>query len=267
MRNLEEYNGRHSDRTCFIVAPGPSVYFEDLSSLGNHITIAVNGGILAFPQADFFISDDWSVANWSYFQKDLRKSKSTVLLYEDKLKSAAHLFGERSVLFRHRKGYKITDRYSHSESAEHIWEARSSAGSAIHVAHIMGCKQIVLVGFDCKRIQGNRYFWQFPKHDKRTWCPEPSRSDRVKTDRFRKTTHEGRDTDTDLIEILKYWRKVGKAIQPHCRVLNATNHSAIDVFPSIRLQELLSSLEDGNESRERQCAVRHTSEGHIEQNT
>ena len=85
-RNLEEFNNRYPGRTCFIIGSGCSVndIQKDLHLLSSHVTIAVNSGYVAYPQSDFFVSDDWSVANWSYFFDDLTKSQHTVALLYDR---------------------------------------------------------------------------------------------------------------------------------------------------------------------------------------
>ena len=44
--------------------------------------------------------------------------------------------------------------------------ARTSTGTAIHLAYIMGFDPIVLIGNDCCHYQRKRYFWQFPGEKK-----------------------------------------------------------------------------------------------------
>lgn len=236
MRNLEEFNGKHKGEIAFVLGSGPSLNMLDLAPLKNHVTIAVNSGYVAFPEANYFISDDWSVAHWSYFFNDLRSSKTTIaLLYEDMLKNQAWQFGDRAVLFRHRQGYHVTDKYEHANKANHICQARTSAGSAIHVAHIMGCEKIVLIGIDCCRHDALRYFWgKRGAVEKR-----PFRNDSIPPDRYKKTFHKGKQTDTDLIEITRYWQSKAEYFNAKCQVLNASPITALEEFPKINLQAFL----------------------------
>lgn len=242
MRNLEEFNGKHAGRIGFVLGSGPSLNMLDLEPLKDHITIAVNSGYVGFPDANYFISDDWSVANWSYFFNDLRASKTTIaLLYEDMLKNQAWQFGDRSVLFRHRKGYHITDKYEHSNSENFICQARTSAGSAIHVAHIMGCKEIVLIGIDCCRQDSLRYFWgKRGAVDKR-----PFRNDAIPPDRYRRAFDKGRQTDTDLMEITRYWESKAAHFNAKCKVYNASPITVLEQFPRVNLKEFLNRSEEG----------------------
>lgn len=236
MRNLEEYNGALKGQPVFIVASGPSLYFQDLLLIEDRVTIAVNSGFLAVPDCNFFISDDHSVANWSYFFRDLREAKTEVLLYEDKLKHVASLFGQRSVLYRHRTGYHVTDVYSHDDPTRRIIQCRSSVGSAIHVAHIMGCSPIVLLGVDGRRLSGNRYFWQFD----RKRFGNPHRSDGFKTDGFKRVKNNGFESDEDLKSISDYWNSFGKQLLEKCEIYNASSFSNIQVFPKMRFEDAVN---------------------------
>jgi len=234
MRTLEEFNGVHAGRRCFIVAAGPSILNQDLESLKLDIVIAVNSGFLAVPWATYFISDDWSVANWSFFFDDLVHSQTIPLLYEFKLGTSAYMFGNRAVLFRHKKGISIPDKYIHMNQEFLIGETRSSVGTAIMVAHIMGCSKIVLLGVDGCRLGTARYFWQLSKKYK-----APYRNDGLSPDRYRKCTVRGQVTDSDLMDINKSWEAFGKAVLKKCKVYNASENSLVDVFPKKSLQEIL----------------------------
>ncbi len=233
MRTLDEFNGRYDGETCFLIGAGASIHSQNMELLKNKTTIAVNSGYVALPDSTFFLSDDWSVAHWSYFFRDLRKSDSTIaLLYDKMLKSQSKWFGDRSVFFRHRTGYHITDKYDHNNEDLHICQANSSVGSAIHVAHIMGFQKIVLLGIDCKRIDNYRYFWQYP-----SFKPKPYRNDGVPPDRYKKTSYGGHQSDTDLVSLFHYWQKVADEMKDKCDIYNASPHSILKVFPKVRLEE------------------------------
>lgn len=231
LKNLEIYNKAFSGQTCFIIGSGCSINFiQDLSFLNDYYTIAVNGGYVAH-NADFFVSDDWSVAHWSYF-KDMETSKKTIpILYYDMLQFDCHRI-EKSVIFKHRTGYNITDKYVHLEYENRICEARTSLGSAIHIAHIMGFDKIVLLGIDCCRYKGARYFWDIGKWNK------PKRFDNIPTDKYRRVMSDNYYTDTDLLQILDYWKIAGKEFNK-CNIYNVSEISKIDCFRKIELNKLL----------------------------
>ncbi len=245
MRNLEEFNQKHAGKVAFVLGSGPSLNMQDLEPLKDFVTIAVNSAYVGMPDADYFISDDWSVAHWSYFFNDLRVSKTTTaLLYENMLKNDAWQFGNRAVVFRHRKGYHITDKYEHNNPDNFICQARTSAGSAVHVAHIMGCSKIVLVGIDCCRMDALRYFWG----KRGAVTKRPYRNDNIPPDRYRKTKFENKQTDTDLIEITRYWRKKARHFNEKCEILNASPISILTEFPKVNLGEFVKNNSQGKKN-------------------
>ena len=228
--NLESFNNIHDKQTCFIIGAGPSLYHQNLDCLKDNISICVNSGYLAYPECDYFLSDDWATQYWNYFFNDLVSNKKTkVLLYEDKLKNCAHLFDKRTILFKHRTGYELTTPYSHLERINHIWESRTSVGSAVHVAYIMGCSKIILLGIDCCRVDNKRYFWDFWDEDKRPFYKKHARR------RYRETQYKDRQTDDDLLEILNYWNIIAKMCKNKIEIYNASNISIVDAFPKIKL--------------------------------
>ena len=236
-RTLEEFNGIHDGSICFIIAAGTSIHFQDLEPLRQHITIAVNSGYVAAPWATYFVSDDWSVARWSYFFNDLKNSDKTIaLLYEDKLKNQHAWFGDRGVLFRHCGVVQIPNKYEHDNPKRHIGQTRTSVGSAIMIAHIMGCSEIVLLGVDCCRNGGLRYFWQVSPQQYKM----PFRNDNVPRDKYRQCkTVGGRKSDYDLVDISRTWDRFGKAVNKKCKVYNTSDISIVSVFPKVSLERFL----------------------------
>ncbi|KKN26819.1 hypothetical protein LCGC14_0870780 [marine sediment metagenome] len=237
IRNLEEYNQKFSGRVGVAIGSGFSIHFQDLSSLSEHVTIAVNSGFCAFPQADFFLSDDWSISRWNFFGDQLKKAKATVLLYEDKLRQY-NLFGDRTVWFRHRKGYHISSIYEHTNYDNFLLQCRSSLATAIGVLYVMGCSKVVVLGLDCRRYEtGERYFWQFSDQPKNRIIP--TRNDGIPNDNFRKCRHQGIKTDSDLKEIKKYWESQTSDMRKKIKIYNASQHTALDIFPKMSLEDAL----------------------------
>lgn len=233
MRNLEEFNGRHKGELIFIIGAGPSLFGQNLDKVKNYPTISVNSGYVAAPWSSYFVSDDWSVKHWSYFFRELKESDTTtVFLYEDKLKETSSWFGSRSVLFKHRKGLHIPDKYEHLNRLNHLGQTRTSLGTAIMIAHIMGCARIVLLGVDGCRYKGKRYFWQFWDESK-----QPFRNDDIPIERYQYQKFGEKETDNDLLDIESTWQSLGKAINRKCVVYNVSPMSIIKVFPKIALED------------------------------
>lgn len=237
MRNLEELNGIRKGEPCFIIGAGPSVICVDLDLIKDvGFTIAVNSGYVAM-ETDYFLSDDWSVAFWSYFSKELVKSPRTLaLLYEEKLGNTSKQFGDRAVLFRHRKGYHLTTPYFHEKEEHHLCQARVSTGTAIHAAYVMGADPIVLIGADCRRLDGLRYFWELPEFQ----GEKPTYEDYAHRRRYIKKNLGGFQVDHDLVEIHKYWFEVSESFkEAGCTVLNASPLSILRQFPIVKIEDVI----------------------------
>jgi len=244
MRSLEEYNGRYKGKCCFIIGSGPSLHLQDLSGLISFYTIAVNGGYVKFPQSDYFVSDDWATRGWSYFSIDLVQSNHTIpLLYDKKLGGAASLFGDRAILFKHRSGHHVTTRYDDDNAANYIWQTRTSLGSAIHIALIMGFDPLILLGADCCYIDAKRYFWDFPGEKK------PYRLDAHKQ-HYRPMKIGGYNSDSDLHEILIYWQQLGIAVKDYVQVYNSSPSTILRVFQPVDLHEFIEKNRDLGKSDE-----------------
>lgn len=238
MRNLEEFNGCHYGQTCFIIGAGPSLHFQDLEPLKKYTTIAVNSGYCAFPEANYFVSDDGGVSVWSYFFRDLRFSTTIPILYEDKLFNQCSLFLEKPVIFRHRTGYNITDVYEHENKENRICQSRSSLGTAIHIAHVMGFKTIYVLGLDCCRLYGFRYFWEFP-----CFKDKPYKVAFGHQDTYKKQIVGRIETDNDLSDILEYWETTAKCFLEKVRVYNLSPITQVNGFPKRDLKTVLNELE------------------------
>lgn len=247
MRTLEEFNGIYDgqSKTAFILGAGTSLHFHDLDLLKDRLVFAVNSAYVAVPGATYFLSDDQSVRFWSFFFKDLRKSKTTIaLLYEDKLSVSAPWFGDRAVLFRHCKGINIPDKYIHDDPKYHIGETRNSLGSAIMVARIMGCAEIILLGVDGCRKFGKRYFWQLDQlFSNQKKYEAPFRNDGVPIDCYKRCKIDGQETDYDLVDINRSWASFGEAVNKKCKVYNASESSILTIFPKKKLETIIEELD------------------------
>jgi len=173
MKKVKDLKNKFKNKLCFICGAGPSLNSIDLNQLKNYVVLAVNSGIVGVPWADFYVSDDIGTKNWTYFY-DLKKLKCINLLYEAKLKEyAKHLDKNKVIYFSHKTWFSPPNTYFLPEGlqltkGEPIIGSRTSYGSSIHLAYIMGCNPVVLLGNDCclDPKTGYRYFWQFYPQNK-----------------------------------------------------------------------------------------------------
>lgn len=147
------------------------------------------------------------------------------------------LFGNRLVSFSHRKGYYFTDHYIHDHPKYGIWQSRSSSGSAVHCAFLLGFRTIVLLGMDCIYTNGKRHFYELNDHER------PVRNRPFFQRRFLRKIKENQ-TDSDLLEILNYWESVPKQIKNQFSLYNASPISVIKNIPKIDVGEFSCTKEN-----------------------
>jgi hypothetical protein len=233
---LKDYENKHKGKLAFVAGAGPSLHFEKLEGIDRFVTFAVNSAVIKLKHADYFVTDDEGVTDWDYFYRHLPAFKGTYLLYENKLRPYADSFdAKRTVWFEHKTWFDLKTRTKNPDglvitdkAEEPIIGARTSAGTAVHLAHIMGCSPIVLLGCDCCMIQEKNYFWQFPgeyKPHRLKGYAVPSRRHFVK----------GKVQDDHSRDFLDYWKSLQKA-NPWMDILDASK-GLLDCFPKITYQD------------------------------
>jgi len=230
----------------FVIGAGPSLHFQDIELLRDYITIAVNSAIVKANFFDYFLSDDQAVRHWQYFY-DLSKLKCICLLYDKKLKGyTKHIKSDRIVWFTHKCWYDPSKRTYNSEgliltkdAQKPIVGSRTSSGSGIHMAYIMGINPIVLLGHDCCFHKGKRYFWQFPGEKKTcriSGGPVIIYANKGKV--------SGQPVDNHSLDFLYYWENFSK--QSKSQNINIINASGgiLDSFPRMSIKEVLEQYGD-----------------------
>jgi len=242
---MQDIQDIHSGSIGFIIGSGPSLHTQDVRPLENYVTIAVNSGILKMPDSDYFVSDDQGIRSWNYYRQTLKSSKCKKLMFEDKLSDSVEFFGEDEVaLFKHKTWYdpKSKKKYPGGvdltrDASLPIVGARTSMGSAIHCAYIMGCDPIVLLGCDCCFSGRKRYFWEFPGERKairvdgrpNNWSPKRGK--------------DGKVQDRHCLDFIDYWEDFSNA-NKDVNIIYASEGGALDVFPKMTLLEVLEKYSD-----------------------
>lgn len=263
--DIKTLQDKYAGKIGFVVGAGPSLHFQDLSKIKDYPIIAVNSAIVKFTDLDcqhlYFLSDDWDVSNWSYFIVDLPKMNCTNLLFKAKLsKYVRHLDPEKIVWFDHKywfnpaKNKKYEDGLTFTKDASlPIIGARSSMGSAVHFAYIMGCNPIVLLGCDCCYNGNKRYFWQFEGENR------PYRLDR-KSNFCRPDGGKIKDKPVDhhCIAFLDYWKNLAEhADKQNIKVINASD-GILDCFKKMKYEDILEKyniIQNDTRPKSSSCCV------------
>jgi len=251
LKDLKNYFSHKPSSLGFIIGPGPSIFNQDLESLKGYVTIAVNSGIMKLPSADLFLADDWAVSAHQYFY-DIKDFSCIKLLYKSKLeKYSSHIKEKEIIYFDHKSYYIPSEKKYYLEGLVFtedpllpIIGARTAAGSCVHILHILGIKNIVLLGIDCCFSKDNkRYFWEYID-DKKT-----TRIDKKKIEKREIGKIKGFPIDHNSRSFLEYWEKL--AVQAKKQNINIINCSGgiLNCFPKMKLQEVLEKYGDRKNDR------------------
>ena len=242
---LHEFKNKHKGDIAFILGAGPSLHNFPINLIKNHITFAVNSSIMKMPDATYFVSDDSAAADWNWFQSTLKRHRGNKFLLKPKLENLVeHLDKKEIVWFDHVDGHSpdfdedCSEGYNFESAGDKIIAARTSAGTAVHLAWIMGCKKIVLVGCDACHYKGKRYFWQFPGEEK-AFRPNHSSPPWLTAD---KGIVNGRHVDQHCLDFCSYWKKVADNNKDLLDSIYCVSDIGIlNVFPKVSLKQILSN--------------------------
>lgn len=244
--NITDFQDKHLGKMAFIVGAGPSLHFQDLEPIKKHVVFSVNSSILKVPDCDYYVSDDEGVSHWNYFKDTARKSKCIKMMYKAKLEKASAIFAPEQVcFFGHKTWYDpVKKEYPEGglimtrDASLPIIGARTSLASAIHLAYIMGCGPIVMLGADCCFRDGKRYYWQYPGERQAFQVGKPNILSGANKGRV-----DGQAVDNHCVDFLEYWRQFAE-VNKNVDIIYASEGGILKCFPTMTLQEVIEKYGD-----------------------
>ena len=237
---LKSLANKHKGQMAFVIGAGPSLHFSNIEPLKDYVVLSVNSSIVKVPDCDYYLTDDEGVADFSYFYEPLSKSRCIKLFYDFKMKrcDVSHIDQKQIVWFKHKTWFDGVKYYEDGlvmtkNPRKPIIGARTSVGSAIHFAYIMGCDPIVLLGIDCCFREGKKYFWEFPGE------PPVSRVKGLPLRALPVKLLNGDKADHHSVQIKKYFEQL--AVQTKKQEINIINSSGgiLDCFERMPLEKVL----------------------------
>jgi len=247
MRNIVDYEDKHKGIMAFIIGAGPSLHTQDISGVTDYVTFAVNSGILKLPYCDYFVTDDVAAADWNWYFSVAKNSGCTKFLFKEKLDGYEDIFGEKFVWFDHVEGHNpdfdennLEGYFMTKDASKPLIGARTSAGTAVHLAFIMGCDPIVLLGCDACHRHGKRYFWQFPGERKAvrksTSKPVYCYADQGK--------RRNKPVDQHCCDFDAYWSHLAEVNKGRANIIYASEGGLIEAFQKMTLKEVMTEYVD-----------------------
>jgi len=166
--SISALRGAEQGRLGFVVGSGPSVLQIDFERLAAYPIVVVNSAILLAPFACYWCSADPRSTFRASFEKLVvnGEHKPTVcVIYETNYLTGIDLryplLADRTFFFQRQNG----DGGSFRRSDDRLFNGTSSAHFAAHLAAILGCDPIVILGCDCGfDANGKRYFFDYPPY-------------------------------------------------------------------------------------------------------
>jgi len=191
----------------FIVAGGPSVMDLNYDLLVDKNVLGVNSAVyFRFVDVLFFGDAKWYWWNRKMIQK-FDGLKITVNKLVEGRDPSVHEEPDINVV------RCPSTRGLHTEPDKVCWN-KSSGGCAINVAIHLGAKRIILLGYDMKRT-----------YDRKNW--NPHQSEKTNQNPYE---HQG-------ATLPHMWNAIQN--KTDVQVLNATEGSAIDCFPKVKLEDVV----------------------------
>jgi len=245
--DIKDIENMHKGSAAFIIGAGPSLLDLNLESLKDFVTITVNSGIEKLPGCDYFVSDDNAACNWTWFSDTAKNSNCKKFLYKKKLKNRSYFFNKEDIVWydhvlSHSPNFDVSNSHGYKLTKDKgIIAARTSSGSALHIAWLMGCDPIILLGHDACYLDGKRYFWQSYPKDK-----QPKRNDLKKIGYVpNRPDFNDQKVDAHCLDFNNYWNKVVEN-NPELkdRVFNVSECSIIEAFDKLSFSEVMSIYGD-----------------------
>lgn len=233
--SIEEFKDKHKGRMIFVVGSGPSIRHitaEQTFAIYEHVVIVVNGAILAFPSADYFVGCDgrftltkaWQTMKDCHCELFLNHTLGGYNAYDEQLGIDSYAGISEKRMRSIFKSMINEDRYNLDDS-EILITGSSSAHPALHIAKIMGGSPIVLLGMDCRLDDGKKKFTDYEDQpDDGIFKPEWEECVRYAGDGI-------------LNEFAREWEELAKA-NPNLNVINCSD-SRWEGWQKKKLDEVL----------------------------
>lgn len=237
MISLTDLRNRHQGETAFVLASGPSTRHANVDAMHRHgIVITSNSAIMHDNNPDYHIIMDGAVPYLKSF--DLVASSGAIVGGHDSIGMRGMIPTGRRLMFCIERSCRL------SRDAGCLTQWTTTPITAVHFAITLGCKRVILLGCDCQREDGKRYFYEF-------WSPpvdDPMVEDFAKTGfvrPYRRVVGVG-DSAKDSKEVeggwfgaaLGDWDAAAKLIPDDVAVFNASG-GRVKCFPEINIERVL----------------------------
>ena len=159
---------KRKNKMAFVLGSGPSLHDLDFDLIRPYTTIAVNSAIMKVPDSNYYFTCDFGMVVWKSWLT-LRNLKCKLILYNVDVgfRYLEYLTGLDTFegIDDNRISYfdmKDTDLIMNKNTCDMLIRGSTSTQVAVHYAHALGYSPIVLIGCDCKYVDGKYHYYDFP---------------------------------------------------------------------------------------------------------
>lgn len=220
-KKLLHYKNIHNGERCFIIATGPSLTMEDIESLKDEKTISMNSICRLYDETDwrptyYAIQDSYVFNN---MQDTLRTHKEVPVFISDNIwrrfkREKEWIEFPTNVMYHARLTHKNYFAKFSDDAYDIVYDGYSIAYTCIELAVYMGFKEIYLLGTDCTYLGEKEHFVDSGVEDRSRKYATP--------------------------KLIVGYEEVKKYADSHgIKVYNATRGGVLEVFPRVRLEDVL----------------------------
>lgn len=161
--DLLQFLDIHKGSKCFVLGAGPSVGFLKIGPIFNYPVFSVNSSVLLCPWNEpgddlkrFWVSTDMLCMQWSYFYEKVVRGDCTRVVRNSWKRNTKKIEKEAPFVY-----YSPRRSLEMPKKREEGLFGGSSILSALDLAILTGCKDIILLGVDHRMLHGKSHFWQY----------------------------------------------------------------------------------------------------------
>lgn len=234
---LDDLRDRHHGATAYVMASGPSLRKVDPERIrtSGGVIITCNSSVMHAKRPDYHVVMDGAVPFLQSFQLVADSAAVVVTHHEVPL---------RKMIPRHRiVRTQIVRSGKLARDAGYLTQWTTTPVSSLHLAIILGCTRVYLLGCDCRLEDGKKYFYEF-------WDPpvdDPMVEEFVHTGFVRPERRVlGMDKEPEwnraqiggtLGAALADWKAAARSVPPGIVVINASS-DRVKCFPYIEAKDI-----------------------------
>jgi len=232
----------HVGVPAVVLGSGPSLRFAAGRKFAGRVVIAVNSAIMLFPNADYYLSSDGNTTRAQHW-RFVEGGTAHIALHCMPSTFAQERLGiERVTLYEKDPGV-----WALIQNANKLIFGFGSTHCAAHLAVILGCSPVYLIGCDCRFVGGKRHYWQFPgfepddiddaTHNKLS--EEQWRARTLKTPYGQVYPGDNGVTDNYLWESYNGWKAIRQATPASVKIIDASGGILSRFLPTATLDEAM----------------------------